>query len=125
MNKAAVRCIIRLGTWDGANIATCMNGRAVIARYVRGIGLLLSDSSAGQKFFLYNGHGDVVQLANTSVAVVKSNDYSAFGVERNPDANGTNVWRYCGEYFDKETCTIYLRAWYYYQVTSRMFSEDL
>ena len=33
--------------WDGANIAADMNGSAVIARYVRGIGLLLSDSSVG------------------------------------------------------------------------------
>jgi hypothetical protein len=39
-------------------------------RYVRGVGLLLSDSSAGQKFYLYNGHGDVVQLADSSGVIL-------------------------------------------------------
>lgn len=32
---------------------------------------------------------------------------------KNPDPNDSNVFRYCGEYFDKETGTYYLRARYY------------
>lgn len=35
-----------------------------------------------------------------------------------------NPFRYCGEYFDKETGSIYLRARYYDPATSRMLSED-
>jgi len=110
--------------WDGANIVADLNGGVLAARYVRGIGLLMSDSSAGQRFYLYNGHGDVVQLANTSGAVVKSYDYDAFGVERNSDVSDTNVWRYCGEYFDKETGTVYLRARYYSPVIGRFLTQD-
>jgi hypothetical protein len=53
--------------WDGTNIVADLSGSTVTERYVRGVGLLLSDSSAGQKFYLYNGHGDVVQLAGTVV----------------------------------------------------------
>jgi len=36
----------------------------------------------------------------------------------------TNPWRYCGEYYDTETNTIYLRARYYDPVTGRFSSED-
>ena len=37
--------------WDGANIVADMNGVAVVARYVRGIGLLLSEDVVGQQVF--------------------------------------------------------------------------
>ena len=36
----------------------------------------------------------------------------------------TNPWRYCGEYFDAETNTIYLRARHYQPTTGRLLSED-
>ena len=54
--------------------------------------------------------------------------YIAFGNERevtsqNP-ATDTNPFRYCGEYYDLETDSYYLRARYYNPVTSRMLSED-
>ena len=64
-------------------------------------------------YSLYNAHGDVVNLTDATGTSVKSYDYDAFGVEKNPDANDANPWRYCGEYFDTETKTIYLRARYY------------
>ena len=32
-----------------------------------------------------------------------------FGVEKNIDDSDTNAFRYCGEYYDKETATVYLR----------------
>ncbi|MCL1974687.1 MAG: RHS repeat-associated core domain-containing protein [Firmicutes bacterium] len=110
--------------WDGANIAADMSGGAVIARYVRGIGLLMSDSAEGQRYFLYNGHGDVVQLANASGNIVKTYDFDAFGNERNSDPADTNPFRYCGEYFDRETGTIYLRARYYNPMVGRFSQQD-
>ena len=61
-------------------------------------------------YYLHNGHGDVVQLANASGNFFKEYRYDAFGLEIEPDANDTNPFRYCGEYFDKETGTVYLRA---------------
>jgi len=55
-------------------------------------------------------------------------DYDAFGNERaitGQDASlDANPFRYCGEYFDKETGTVYLRARYYDPVVGRMLSED-
>lgn len=51
-------------------------------------------------------------------------DYDAFGNEKNPSATDTNPFRYCGEYFDKETGTYYLRARYYDPAIGRFTSQD-
>ena len=40
------------------------------------------------------------------------------------DPNDTNLFRYCGEYFDKETGTIYLRARYYDSTIGRFITEE-
>ena len=50
--------------------------------------------------------------------------YDAFGVEKNIDDSDTNAFRYCGEYYDKETATVYLRARYYNPSTGRFISRD-
>ncbi|WP_083878393.1 RHS repeat-associated core domain-containing protein [Acetivibrio cellulolyticus] len=73
---------------------------------------------------MFNGHGDVEQLTDTSGGVIKGYDYDEFGNERNIDANDANPFRYCGEYYDKETGTIYLRARYYNPATGRFITED-
>ena len=51
-------------------------------------------------------------------------DYDAFGVEKNPDPQDENPFRYCGEYFDVETGTYYLRARYYNTEIGRFITED-
>ena len=45
-------------------------------------------------------------------------------MEQNKDANDTNPFRYCGEYFDDETESVYLRARYYSPVLGRFITED-
>ncbi len=45
-------------------------------------------------------------------------------MEQNIDASDKNVFRYCGEYYDTETGTIYLRARYYNPSTGRFISRD-
>ena len=50
--------------------------------------------------------------------------YFAFGTEKNIDINDTNPFRYSGEYFDKETGNIYLRARHYQPTVGRFMSED-
>lgn len=54
----------------------------------------------------------------------KTYSYDAFGVEQDPDSTDPNPFRYCGEYFDKETGTYYLRARYYAPETGRFTQED-
>ena len=108
--------------WDGSNITMELgDNNAVIGKYTRGIGLISNNSGP---YYIFNAHGDVVQLANASGTVTKNYAYDAFGVEIDPDDNDTNPWRYCGEYFDKETETIYLRARYYHPKTGRFLSAD-
>ena len=65
-----------------------------------------------------------MNLTDEDGAVVKSYTYDAFGVEQNIDDADTNAFRYCGEYFDSETGTIYLRARYYDPTIGRFISRD-
>ena len=95
---------------DGANVALEPTGGSVSATYVRGINLIYSNIDATTSYYLYNAHGDVTQLADASGIVIKNYAYDAFGVEQNIDDNDTNPFRYCGEYYDLETNTYYLRA---------------
>ena len=138
--------------WDGQNIVMEISGPGYVAaasnpdrfdteesigmyvfqqmetkKYIRGINLIASEGKGGastRQYYLFNGHGDTVQLTNSVGNVIKNYEYDAFGIEKNPDANDTNPFRYCGEYFDKETGNIYLRARYYDPLTSRFISED-
>ena len=98
--------------------------------YVRGTNLLakFSKQSGNVKtdyqYYTQNAHGDVVNLTDSTGAITKSYKYDAFGVEQNIDDADTNAFRYCGEYFDAETGTIYLRARYYDPSMGRFISRD-
>ena len=67
---------------------------------------------------------DVSQLWSQSGACKASYEYDDFGVERNPDKEAENPFRYCGEYIDLETNTYYLRARHYRTVIGRFTNED-
>ena len=75
-------------------------------------------------YYIQNAHGDVVNLTDKDGKVTKSYRYDAFGVEKNIDENDTNAFRYCGEYYDKETATVYLRARYYNPSAGRFTQRD-
>ena len=109
--------------WDrNGNIIAEMNGEGnLTSKYVRGNKLISKD---GNEYFGYDGHGSVVNISNESGKSIKSYDYDAFGVELNKDANDTNLFRYCGEQYDNETDSIYLRARYYSPSVGRFTTED-
>ena len=71
-----------------------------------------------------NAHGDIVGLSDAQSNVIKTYTYDAFGVEQNIDANDTNPFRYCGEYYDELTKNTYLRARYYRPSAGRFLQED-
>ncbi len=54
--------------------------------------------------------------------VIKIYEYDSFGNEIKPDSKDDNPFRYCGEYYDKETEEVYLRA-RYYQPENGRFSD--
>ncbi|WP_133051143.1 RHS repeat-associated core domain-containing protein, partial [Ruminiclostridium hungatei] len=111
--------------WDGDQMVLETDGAGnATEKYIRGINLIYSGEGANRRYFLYNGHGDTVQLTSTTGSSIKVYEYDAFGVEKNIDPEDTNLFRYCGEYFDKETGTIYLRARYYNPEIGRFISED-
>ena len=75
-------------------------------------------------YYHFNAHGDVVVLTNASGTKTKTYSYSAFGVEHNPGTYDTNPFRYCGEYYDAVSGTIYLRARYYNSDLGRFMQQD-
>ena len=115
--------------WDGSNISVDMKNGAVDSKYIRGVNLLsYIDNTGVKKLYWFNGHGDVVSLTNVSGNLLWSYEYDAFGVEKpiagqNPE-NDNNPFRYCGEYFDAETGSIYLRARYYNPKIGRFITQD-
>ena len=74
--------------WDGANIVGDVVDGVVGTTYVRGIGLIASKNGGVLDYYLFNGHGDVVQHGATLY------DYDAFGNERDADEGDVNPFRY-------------------------------
>ena len=111
---------------DGGNVVLETNSSGTQLAYdVYGPeGIISRKTSAGTLYYLYNGHGDVVQLTNSSGNVIIAYTYDAFGNMTTNTANDTNPFRYCGEYFDLETETYYLRARYYSPSTGRFTQRD-
>ena len=118
--------------WDGNQqiVADVIDNQFYEADcYIRGTNLVAKYNYWNGKkteytYYTQNAHGDVVNLTDKEGKVTKSYRYDAFGVEKNIDENDTNAFRYCGEYYDKETATVYLRARYYNPNTGRFISRD-
>lgn len=66
----------------------------------------------------------MVQLLNEDGSITKRYAYDAFGNEIEKDKSDNNAFRYCGEYYDKETDTVYLRARSYDSGTGRFLTSD-
>ena len=112
----------KVHVWDGANIVADIDGNNVSV-YIRGINLIYANDGS-RTYYHFNAHGDVVVLTNASGTKTKSYSYNAFGVEYNEATLDDNSFRYCGEYYDKETQTIYLRARYYNPALGRFTQQD-
>lgn len=97
------------------------------ARNIYGTNLLMRSVGAEKYYFMYNGHGDVTALLDSSGSVVGTYYYDAFG---NPVAEGTNEnginnpIRYAGYQWDEETEIYYLNARYYDPKIARFLTED-
>ena len=118
--------------WDGNKqiVADVIDNQFYEADcYIRGTNLVAKYNYWNGKkteytYYTQNAHGDVVNLTDKDGKVTKSYRYDAFGVEKNIDENDTNAFRYCGEYFDKETATVYLRARNYNPSIGRFTQRD-
>ena len=106
------------------------NGMNIVYEYSESVadgvayfyGLNRTHNSEGE-IYVYNAHGDVVQLVKDN-AVVASYTYDAFGNLTSQIGESDNPFLYCGEYFDAETQTYYLRARYYNPANGRFTQQD-
>ena len=108
---------------DGGNVAGEHIGSKTVT-YLRGANLISRSDGSKTTYYLFNAHGDITDLVSDSGTVTHKYDYDAFGVEKKPDPLDGNPFRYCGEYFDNETGTYYLRARYYDPAIGRFTQQD-
>ena len=109
--------------WDGTNIVCDIDGTDSVL-YFRAVSIIFYRENNTDKYYLKNFQGDTVQLTNTSGVVVKSYKYNGYGDEKDKDPSDNNPFRYRGEYYDKVTGTIYLRARSYSASRGVFTTED-
>ena len=119
--------------WDGDQLVMELSeGGKVKKRYIRGNDLIYADRGADntskelsqKQYYVTDSHGNVVQLTDEAGNVIRTYEYDSFGNEIKPDSKDDNPFRYCGEYYDKETKEIYLRARYYQPDKGRFLTRD-
>ncbi|MDE6566375.1 MAG: RHS repeat-associated core domain-containing protein, partial [Lachnospiraceae bacterium] len=113
--------------WDGDQLVMELSDSGKVQkRYIRGNDLVYADKGENteKQYYVTDLHGNVVQLTDESGAVTKTYAYDSFGNEVDLDSKDDNPFRYCGEYYDKETEEIYLRARYYQPVMGRFLTRD-
>ena len=108
---------------DGGNVVGEHVGSKTVT-YLRGANLISRLDGSKKTYYLFNAHGDVTELVSDTGTVTHKYDYDAFGVEKKPDPLDGNPFRYCGEYYDGETKTYYLRARYYDPNIGRFTQQD-
>ncbi|MEK4852832.1 RHS repeat-associated core domain-containing protein [Paenibacillus sp. FSL H7-0756] len=96
------------------------------ANFVRGDRVLVKKDKKAAKdyYYLYNGHGDVVQIVDTNGTVVNNYAYDEWGNITSQDEKTSNPFKYTGEVYDQETGLYYLRARYYDPSMGRFLNED-
>ena len=115
--------------YEGGNILLELDGsHRITAKTVRGIRLISRETLTTEYGYLLDGHGDVAALVNPAGALVLDYAYDPFGSETGFQPDNADQWdnpfRYCGEYWDEETETYYLRARQYDPDTGRFLSAD-
>ncbi len=87
--------------------------------------VLAKENKDGSKYYyLYNGHGDVIQMVDTNGKIVNNYKYDVWGNLLVDDESVPNLFKYAGEVYDEETGLYYLRARYYNPQIGRFLGED-
>ncbi|WDF51266.1 RHS repeat-associated core domain-containing protein [Paenibacillus sp. KACC 21273] len=94
--------------------------------YIRGDRVLVKKDQTASKdyYYLFNGHGDVVQMVDTSGNIVNSYGYDEWGNIAKQQETVSNSFKYAGEAYDNETGLYYLKARYYDPSQGRFLNED-
>ncbi|MBW7453393.1 RHS repeat protein [Paenibacillus sepulcri] len=95
------------------------------AQYIRGQGLVAGIGSSGKYYYLQNGHGDVVELRDsTGNTSLNRYTYDMWGNPLTTVETIANPFRYSGEMWDQTAGLQYLRARWYDPSMGRFISED-
>ena len=117
--------VTHIHAWDGQNIVAEIGVTDTVnSRYIRGQNLVARKIDSNHQYYQFNAHGDVLHLLDANGNMLVDYRYDAFGNQSNPVATDTNPFRYCGEYYDRETGNYYLRARNYNPFTGRFTTED-
>ena len=95
-----------------------------IAKNVYGINLIARSTPEQLGYYMYNGHGDVVQILDESSNLLNRYGYDEFGNIIAQEEQMDNPYQYAGYYYDKETKNYYLLNRYYNPEIARFISED-
>lgn len=75
-------------------------------------------------YYLYNGHGDVVQIVDRNGKTQNTYAYDEWGNIKNKNEKIANPFKYAGELYDEETGLYYLSSRYYDPTVGRFISKD-
>jgi len=112
--------------YDGQNVIIETENGSLKYRNIYGMNQIARQDAAGNLYyFLYNEHGDVVKLVDSTGNIKNRYEYDIYGKVINAVENGIpNPMRYAGQYYDSESGLYYLRARYYDPRVGRFISED-
>ena len=98
-----------------------------IIRYIRGLGLICSDSESAKTYYHYasDEQGSITHVTDAETGEVLNHyTYDAFGNTMECSEQVHNRFRYNGEQYDQLTNQYYLRARFYNPVIARFTQED-
>ncbi len=99
---------------------------AGITRYIRGLGLLTSDSESARTYYHYASDdlGSITHITDEEGNVLNRYEYDAFGNFTVKEETIQNRFAFTGEQYDPITSQYYLRARFYNPVIGRFLNED-
>jgi RHS repeat-associated protein len=111
---------------SGRLVAEGQSTSVVNANYVWGPDRVLvrKEAGGGEYYYLYNGHGDVIQIVDRNGNIVNNYSYDEWGNITASSETVSNPFKYAGAIYDQETGLYYLNARYYDPSIGRFINED-
>ena len=101
-------------------------GNGTITRYIRGLGIISSDSEEAKTYYHYvsDEQGSITHVLSEDAEILNHYSYDAFGNIIQKTEKVENRFCYNGEMLDPVTQQYYLRARFYNPVIGRFTQED-
>ena len=101
-------------------------GNGTITRYIRGLGIISSDSEEAKTYYHYvsDEQGSITHVLSEDAEILNHYSYDAFGNIIQKTEKVENRFCYNGEMLDPVTQQYYLRARFYNPIIGRFTQED-